>query len=138
MTNRYTSVQDAIRASLNVDQQLPLPSHMCGSGNRGIPFTVTALDYRNLRLSVGSKRNPMMFTWDELEDVVPFMKKWGGEVVIGSLMDTSYTIDTLDGYFKENKTVMRSTYGASILHAAGVAEILCKKPMSIRLRPRWR
>ena len=137
MTNRHTSVQEAIRASLHVNQQLPLPNHLCG-GTKGAQFRVTALDQHNLRLSVGAKGNAMRFTWDELESVVAFMNGYGGEVVIGSLMDTSYDIGTLDGYFKENQKVMRSTYGASILHVAGIVEIVCSSAMKVRLRPRWR
>ena len=138
MTNQNASVQQAITAYLHVDQQLELPSHICGTGTKGVPFTITDLDHQDLRLRVGSKGNRMRFTWDELEAVVPFINGFGGEVEIGSLMDTSFDIGTLDGYFKENQKVMRSTYGASILHAAGVVEIVCKSPMRVRLRPRWR
>ena len=138
MTNRHTSVQKAIRASLHVNQELQLPSHICGTGNKGVPFIVTELDHQNIRLRVGAGRNPMRFSWDELEKVVPFIKGFGGEVVIGSLMDPSYDISTLDGYFKENQSVMRSPYGASILHTAGVVEIVCDSPMKIRLRSGWR
>ena len=139
MTNRHTSVQEAIRSSLHVNQQLPLPSHICGTGNKGAPFTITDFDYQNLRLRVGRKQNPMRFAWDELEAVVPFIRGYGGEVMIGATKNTIYDIGTLDGYFKENLKVMRAPWGASILHMAGVVNIVCdSSPMKIRLRHTWR
>lgn len=136
MSNAYGCVVHAVRRSLHEGLVLTPPDILCG-GDRGALFRVTRLDHDRLALSVGETGSPIYVRWHEFEGMLQYIRGFGGEVRIGSVQDSSASPGSLDGYLKQNHKTMRSTYVASILHQVGIAEVVCGRPMRIRLRHDW-
>ena len=137
MNRRNSPVEHAIRKSLHEGSELLPPSRLCGV-NKGVTFQVSRFDSEGINLRVGKDRNWINLRWYELEGVLQYINSFGGEVRIGAVQESTGRSGSLDGYLKQNSKVMRSSYAASILHEAGIAEVICHSPMRLRLREDWR
>ena len=115
MTIGSGPVQSAVRRKLSAEDKLRTPSGRAS-------FTIRKIDTNRILLRVGGSESPMSFTWDELEDVVHFLKRHGGEARIGAVKSSDVIPGTLDEYLKKTQPVMRANYAAAILEYAGVVE----------------
>ena len=135
MNSEHGCVERAIRDLGEGFQMLP-PNRICG-GNIGQPFDIFRFESDIVRLRVGKMGAPINLKWSELEGVVPFVRNLGGEIEVKPVKAVVGLPTSLDGYLKQNQKVMRSTYAASLLHHAGVVEVLCTKPYRVRLREKY-
>jgi hypothetical protein len=119
-------VEQAIRAHLNEGQTLHTPT-------QGKAFSVARIDGDGVVLLLGPKQAWTRFTWECLEEVVPFLQRHSGEVDIGGRRDVAPNPGTLDEHLKG--CIGRDTAGwvAAVLEEAGVVEVIRGRPARVRL-----
>ena len=118
-------VESAVRRSIRVGEVLQTPA-------RGKSFVVDSVDDRGVVLLFGRMRTRTPFSWAALEGVrIEFKDR--GWIVIGGWRSVEGNPGTLDGYLKG--IMKRDTAGwiASLLDAAGVAELERGHPGRIRI-----
>ena len=125
MNVNWGPVEQAVRNTLHKGSTLRTPR-----GQDRDEFRVTELNSDGLRVS---KIQPSI-TWDELEGVVDFLTRRGGEAEIGATKSIPKS-GTLDEYFKKTRGTMRSSYAAAILEKARVVKIDRGTPHAVRLLP---
>ena len=119
-------VERAIRQSIRQGQTLYTPS-------RHAPFTVGKIDSHGVVLLLGKGQWATRLSWECLEGVVPFLKRYGGVVDIGGQHQTVGRPGTLDGYFKDCISRTVAGWMAVILETAGLVDIIHERPARVRL-----
>ena len=126
-----SSVQQAVRKALSSGRELHTPA----GGNC---FTIESLyDPRGLKVS----KLTQPISWKALNGVPHYMASLGGTIEIGAKKGKADR-DTLERFLQEQhgNVMMRGSYAAPILKAAGVVDILPRVPgekQRIRLREQW-
>lgn len=133
MKSNESRVRDAIRSALNEGDTLYTP-------DRPSPFVVESFD--EMGLKVRKPKSLIFIRWGVLDGVPAYMARFDrAEVAIGAKRGWA-DAGTLERFLQDRhgNNVMRASYVAPILKAAGVCEILPKQgreKQRIRLNPEW-
>ena len=125
------SVEQAIRNALSPGQELETPAG-------GSVFVVESFDYSGIKVSKLAQR----ISWRVLNGVPKYMALYDRcEVAIGAIMGSA-DLGTLEKHLQDGhgNKMMRGSYVAPILEAAGVIDILPKvgkEKQRIRLTSKW-
>jgi hypothetical protein len=95
-------------------------------------FTVDTIDQSGVVLLFGQKQTPTLFTWEALESIRAHCLN-SGWIVIGGRRDVHGEPGTLDGFVKQVVNRAAAGYIASLLEAAGIAELERSRPGRMRV-----